>query len=228
MRRPRFRPAGSPAVYGVLVGTVTDGAEDPNSTHYEILIDAAGVSYRAAVNIRSEDHSEDIALFIPQYQGDTKIGLAALATGFVGFKPLTTGLAGKGLDYLRDDGLVDVGHMRPLPADGGGVSLSALLDAQIERAKADRGAVIIVVGNKFDDHTTTENLLFKLGRGVHDVHMMQGNPVDPDPKFDHSKDNRINGDGALFIRFSNAETVALFSRFKTQSTNTDDRGFAVE
>ena len=37
-------------------------------------------------------------------------------------------------------------------------------------------------------------------------------------------DNRINGDGALFIRFGDGETVALFVRFTSQSTTTDDRG----
>jgi len=39
-----------------------------------------------------------------------------------------------------------------------------------------------------------------------------------------ANDNRINGDGALFIRFAGGETVALFVRFTMQSTTTDDRG----
>jgi uncharacterized protein YukJ len=227
MRRSRFRPHGSPAVYGVLVGTVTDGAENPDTTHYEILVDAAGEPYRIAVNITSQDGSEDIVFFDRNFKGDTKVGLGALVDGPARFQELTTGPEGTGLDYLRDPDLVHVDRMRPIPADGNSVSLAALLAAQIERAKADNGSTIIAFGNKFDDHTTTENLLFKLGRGVHDIHMMQGNLPDPDPKFDHSRDNRVNGDGALFIRFSNGETVALFSRFRTQSTKTDDNGNAV-
>jgi uncharacterized protein YukJ len=39
-----------------------------------------------------------------------------------------------------------------------------------------------------------------------------------------ASDNRIDGDGALFIRFSGGETVALFIRFREQSTTTDDTG----
>jgi uncharacterized protein YukJ len=39
-----------------------------------------------------------------------------------------------------------------------------------------------------------------------------------------ANDNRINGDGALFIRFTGGETVALFVRFSVQSTTTDDQG----
>lgn len=41
---------------------------------------------------------------------------------------------------------------------------------------------------------------------------------------DFAKDNRVGGDGALFIRFSGGEMIALFVRFDTQSTSTDDQG----
>ena len=37
-----------------------------------------------------------------------------------------------------------------------------------------------------------------------------------------ANDNRINGDGALFIRFAGGETIALFVRFTTQSTTTNN------
>ena len=52
---------------------------------------------------------------------------------------------------------------------------------------------------------------------MHDIHMMQGNTGS------FADDNRINGDGALFIRFAGGETVALFVRFSVQSTTTDNR-----
>ena len=55
-------------------------------------------------------------------------------------------------------------------------------------------------------------------RGVHDIQMMQGNSGS------FADDNRINGDGALFIRFAGGETIALFVRFSTQSTTTNNRG----
>ncbi len=45
--------------------------------------------------------------------------------------------------------------------------------------------------------------------------MMQGNGGH------FTDDNRVNGDGALFIRFTGGETVALFSRFSVQTTSTD-------
>ncbi|WP_244818210.1 DUF2278 family protein [Caballeronia sp. Lep1P3] len=215
----RFRPAASKYVYGALVGRVTDGKENPNgsSPHYEILVDAAGTPYRIAVNIRSVEGSEVLAYSDEHYANDTKLGLAKRFAGAQGFTALSIGENGEGLDYLRDD-LFPLDRMAPIAPDGNSGTLSALLDAQIQRAKADTHAVVVAIGDKFDDYATREPLVFSLGRGVHDIHMMQGNSG----RF--ADDNRINGDGALFIRFSDGETFALFVRFATQATKTDDSG----
>ena len=115
-----------------------------------------------------------MAYFDPAYSGDTKLGLAALSRGTHGFTALTKGDGGQGLDYVRDN-LFPLNQMRPIPPDGNGITLSTLLDAEIERAKQDALAVLIAVGDEFDDDQTTEEVGFALGRGVHDIHMMQGN-----------------------------------------------------
>jgi uncharacterized protein YukJ len=65
---------------------------------------------------------------------------------------------------------------------------------------------------------TTEKVGFALGRGVHDIHMMQGNSVS------FKRDNRINGDGALFMRFARGRQWPLFVRFASQAVHTDERG----
>ncbi len=222
MSHHRFREPSSKYVYGVLVGRITDGQENPGgkSPHYEILADVAGTPYRVAVNIQSVEGSEVLAYFDRMYAQDTKLGLAALAGGPHGFTPLTQGDGGQGLDYVRDN-LFPLDQLSPIPPDGNGITLSALLDAQIERAKQDPLAVLVAVGDKFDDDQTTEEVGFALGRGVHDIHMMQGNTGQ------FEKDNRINGDGAMFLRFSGRETIALFVRFASQSLNTDGNGNAV-
>lgn len=214
-----FRQPDSKYIYGVLVGRVTDGQENSGdkSPHYETLVDAAGTPYRVAVNVRAVDGSNVVAFFDPKYVGDTKLGLAKLAAGPQGFNALTTGVGGQGLDYVRDN-LLPLNKMSPIPPDGNGVTLSSLIDAQIERAKRDALAVIAAVGDKFDDNQTTEDVGFALGRGVHDIHMMQGN------NGDFQRDNRVNGDGALLLRFAGGEVIALFVRFDTQSTKTDDTG----
>jgi uncharacterized protein YukJ len=218
MPHARTKPPTQQRSYGVLVGTIRDGQEDPDrhSPHYEIWVEA-DQNYRIAVNVRSVDGSDVLAHYDPNFTKPTKLGLAGLAAGAKGFTALPTGAGGKGLDYLRDD-LFPIDAMAPIPPDGQGVTLRNLLDGQVERAKADHSAVVIAFGEFFQDRGRDSTFGFAPERGVHDIHMMQGNTGS------FADDNRIDGDGALFIRFTGGETVALFIRFTTQSTTTDDRG----
>lgn len=204
--------------YGVLVGRVKAGQLDPGgaSPHYEIWI-AADANYRIAVNVRSVDGSEVLAHYDPAYTQPTKRDLPALAAGPPGFTPLATGPGGIGLDYLRD-GLFALADMHPIPPDGTGVTLQNLLDGQIQRAIADGAAVAVAFGDGFRDPGSDATFGFSPEQGVHDVHMMQGNGGS------FAADNRINGDGALFLRFGDGTTAALFIRFATQATATGDGG----
>ena len=218
MTHARTKPPTQQRSYGVLVGAIRDGQEDPDrhSPHYEIWVEA-DQNYRIAVNVRSVDGSDVLAHYDPNFTNPTKLGLAGLAAGAKGFTALPTGPGGRGLDYLRDD-LFPIDAMAPIPPDGQGVTLRNLLDGQVERAKADHSAVVIAFGEFFEDRGRDATFGFTPERGVHDIHMMQGNTGS------FADDNRINGDGALFIRFAGGETVALFARFTTQSITTDDRG----
>jgi uncharacterized protein YukJ len=218
MTHTRTKPPTQQRSYGVLVGTIHDGREDPagHSPHYEIWVEA-DQNYRIAVNVRSVDGSDVLAHYDPNFAKPTKRDLANLAAGTKGFTGLQTGPGGAGLDYLRDE-LFPIDAMAPIPPDGQGVTLSNLLDGQVERAKADKSAVVIAFGEFFQDPGRDQTFGFAPERGVHDIHMMQGNTGS------FANDNRINGDGALFIRFAGGETVALFVRFSVQSTTTDDRG----
>lgn len=222
MTRRRAKPANAARTYGVLVGRIQDGQENPqgSSPHYEIWV-KAGSDYRIAVNVRSVDGSDVLAFYDPKFADPTKRDLPSLAAGAPGFTPLATGPDGAGLDYLRDN-LFPVDRMTPIPADGTGITLSNLLDGQIERAKADDAAVVIAFGEFFQDQGDDKTFGFSPERGVHDIHMMQGNSGN------FADDNRINGDGALFIRFTGGETIALFSRFSVQATKTDDTGAPAE
>ena len=218
MTHHRTKPPGQQRSYGILVGTIRDGREDPagHSPHYEIWVEA-DQNYRIAVNVRSVDGSDVVAHYDPDFTKPTKRDLASLAAGKKGLTALPTGPGGAGLDYLRDD-LFLIGAMAPIPPDGQGVTLRNLLDGQVERAKADRDAVVIAFGEFFRDPARDPTFGFSPELGVHDIHMMQGN------EGSFADDNRINGDGALFIRFAGGETIALFVRFSTQSTTSDDRG----
>jgi uncharacterized protein YukJ len=221
MPHARTKPPNQQRTYGVLVGTIHDGRKETSghSPHYEIWVQA-DTNYRIAVNVRSADGSDVLAHYDPNFTKPTKRDLAGLAAGKKGFTALPTGPSGTGLDYLRDD-LFPIDVMALIPTgvqDITAISLGNLLDAQIKRAKADQGAVVIAFGEFFRDAGRDSTFGFSPELGVHDIHMMQGN------RGSFASDNRINGDGALFIRFADGETVALFVRFTSQSATTDDRG----
>jgi uncharacterized protein YukJ len=218
MKKFTNHASSQPRTYGLLVGSIIDGQLDPsgNSPHYEIHV-RAGQDYRIAVNVQSDDGSIVVALWDPAFTAPTKLNLPARAAGAPGFTPLATGPGGQGLDYLRDN-LFALSQMAPIPDEGAGVTLQNLLDGQIERAKADTGTIVMACGQFFSDGAGSQDATFGFtpALGVHDIHMMQGNGAP------HASDNMINGDGALFIRFSSGETVALFVRFATQSLTTDN------
>jgi len=216
----RVRPPGN-NTYGVLVGKIKDGQIDPpadKTPHYEIWVEA-GSDYRIAVNVLSDDNSQVLAYFDANFTSLTKLNLPQLAAGRPGFTTLATGPSGNGLDYIRDN-LYPLASAAPLPPEGSGMTLANLLDAQIERAKADSESVVMAFGEYFQDSGRDSTFGFSPEQGIHDIHMMQGNP--DEGGFTH--DNRINGDGSLFIRYTGGETVALFIRFATQSITTDDNG----
>ena len=146
MPHARTKPPTQQRRYGVLVGTIRDGREDPagHSPHYEIWVEA-DQNYRIAVNVRSVDGSDVVAHYDPNFTNPARLDLAGLSAGAKGFTGLTTGPGGKGLDYLRDD-LFPIDAMAPIPPDGQGVTLRNQLDGQIKRAKADRSAVVIAFG----------------------------------------------------------------------------------
>ena len=211
--------------YGVLVGAVKDGVFDGGrAPHYEIWIAAGQQNYRVAVNVQSVDGSEVLVHFDPDYKANAPVLDLAGRAADPGFTELRTGPSGDGPDYLRDN-LFDIADMQPVPDAGGPDSMDVLLGNQVAQAKADSGAVAIIYGTYFrdgGDDTRDKSFGFSPEQGVHDIHMMQGNSGS------FERDNTTHGDGALFIRFSSGQTVALFTRFATQGTQTDDRGNPTE
>lgn len=221
MTRARTRHPRHQRTYGVLAGRVVDGMLSlrRGSGHYEIWLRAGEEDFRIAINVRSEDGSHVVALYDPAFAKPVKVDLTALAAGPGGFTPLTTGPQGQGLDYLRD-GLFNVADMQPVPADGESFNLHDLLDAEVQEARADSETVVIAFGEYFRDRGEDEYFRFRPEQGVHDIHMMQGNSGQ------FADDNRINGDGALFIRKKGA-MAALFIRFASQAIRTNEYGAAL-
>ena len=219
-RSPRAEAA--PGHYGMLVGSVRDGRfEGGRAPHFEIWIEAAGTDYRIAVNVQSVDGSEVLVHFDPHFTGPSGgVNIAALAAGAPGFTEIATGANGHGLDYLRD-GLFDINDMEQVPDTGGTTAIANVLETQVDKARADSGAVAVVFGMYFrdgGDASRDSTFGFSPEQGLHDIHMMQGNAGS------FARDNTTHGDGGLFLRYGDGTVAALFVRFATQGTETDDQG----
>jgi uncharacterized protein YukJ len=150
----------------------------------------------------------------------------------------------QGLDYLRTvPALFPIDQMKLVPpkdANGDGNDLNGDLDPWIKKAANNPQAELFVFGSSWDDSLPGShpdpNPYWKPDPllGVHDAHMNQG---------DTGSEEKTNGvwqDGGLFIRFGSAPAahdgtaaggtpaadtwVAMFFRFQSQSTTTDNNG----
>jgi uncharacterized protein YukJ len=209
--------------YGVLVARPVDRRREGTSDdtpHYQIhLVDEAGIGYRAAVNVKSQQHPSDLLhLASDDFQHPVTAGLAALGGGWHRLPSVPGGL---GLDFIRGN-LFDPSSMRPLPPELPGLDndLADRLDHHVLRAIADPAARVYVYGERWGPEPASRDKIFGFspGNGVHDVHMNQGSVG----RF--RADNGVWQDGALLIHFpADGRWVGIFLAFQSQAWHTDDR-----
>ncbi|MFJ5641493.1 DUF2278 family protein [Streptomyces sp. NPDC093223] len=219
--------------YGVLIGRAVgvrrEGAGD--SPHYQIhLTDDAGVDYRAAVNVLSQQKPAELLYLVDDdFTHPLTARLAGLAGGW---NTLPAGPGGPNLDFVRGN-LFDPAAMRVLPADRSGPDndLADLLDHYVRRAVDDPGARLYLFGERWGPEPGVADKVFGFlpGNGVHDIHMNQGNSG----RF--SGDDGVWQDGGLLIRLpgegqgegegdgrDGERWVAIFLAFQNQAWHTDD------
>lgn len=207
--------------YGVLtarpIARVREGGTD-STPHYQIhLRDDAGVEYRAAVNVKSQETpSELLYAVFDAFSHPMLEGLSGLPSGWT---PLTPGPAGGGLDYIRGN-LFDPTAMRPLAPDVSGPDndLADLLDHYVLRAIEATDARMHLFGEPWSEPAVPDKIFgFAPGAGVHDIHMNQGNS----PGF--AQDDGPWQDGGLVIRLPQPDRwIAVFLAFQSQAWHTDD------
>ncbi len=207
--------------YGVLAASVVDtrreGATD--SPHYQIhAADNAGTSYRIAVNVlSSEPPSELLYLVVDDFRHPLT---AALPPARSGWTALPLGPGGANLDFIRAN-LFDPAAMRPLPPDAQGPDndLADVLDHYVERARGDATITLYAFGAPWgpDDIEPDKVFGFLPGRGVHEIHMNQGNVGS------FVRDDGVWQDGGLLLHLAAEDRwVAIFLAFQSQSWHTDD------
>ncbi len=213
--------------YGVLRGRAVDAKrEDGQDTpHYQVHVEAAGTSFRLAVNVMSQlSPSELLFLVDENFRHPVTEKLVGLAEGFT---QLPGGPGSGALDFIRSN-LFNRLDMRLLPPSvpGEDNDLSDRLAHYVDRARSEPEAVVYAFGERWGPEAGKRDKIFHfaLGNGVHDIHMNQGN----DPT--HRRDDGVWQDGGLILRFpSTDQWVGIFLAFQSQAWHTDDTtGHALE
>ncbi|WP_245279869.1 DUF2278 family protein [Rhizobium leguminosarum] len=205
--------------YSVLKGRpINNRLATGKSPHYQVQVSADGELHRIAINVQSQDGSEVQFLVRSQFEHPITDKLKELTEGLHQAPPEPNGL---GLDYIRSN-LMQPWELKPLPLSAAGPDndLNEKIDAYVQRAMADEEAWIYAFGATWGPEPKADKYFgFKPGRGIHDIHMNQGNPPGQ-----HSEDNGIFTDGGLIFEFPRErQWVAVFLKFQSQAWHSDDQ-----
>ncbi|KMO12415.1 DUF2278 family protein [Methylobacterium indicum] len=205
--------------YSVLKGRpINNRLATGRSPHYQVLVSANGELHRIAINVQSQDGSEVQFLVRSRFEHPITEALAALAEGVSPAPSQPNGIA---LDYVRGN-LMQPWELKPLPLSAAGPDndLNEKLDAYVQRAMADEESWIYAFGETWgpENDKADRYFGFRPGRGIHDIHMNQGNPPG---RF--AGDNGPYQDGGLIFWFPREEQwVSVFLKFQTQAWHSDD------
>ncbi len=206
--------------YGVLKGSIIDrrlgSGQNP---HYQVEVVDDREHWRIAINVESQQAPSEVEFYVADPFVHPMV--AALKDLPIGFKDLESKPGGIALDFIRANLIPDFREMIPLPASVSGPDndLNEKLDGYVQRAMADEQAQIYVFGEKWGPENKTDKIFgFLPGRGVHDIHMNQGNAG----RF--TKDNGVYQDGGLILYFpARDQWVGVFLKFQSQDIHTDDK-----
>jgi uncharacterized protein YukJ len=214
--------------YGVLkchaiAGKMELGKDTP---HYQVHVNDRKFSYRLAVNVRSSQKPFDLLYLVEDnFEHYITDKLNKLDFGFTKITETDRKAGGIALDYIRAN-LFKVTNMKPLPFNlpGENNDLNELIDSYIQRAIETKAAVYVFGepwGVEKPEPKPDKIFGFEPGRGIHNIHMNQGNSGT------FAQENGVYQDGALLIHFPSAIAsqeywVAAFFAFQSQSFHTDD------
>jgi uncharacterized protein YukJ len=218
-------------LYGLLVGHPVKGSIyarfRANQPHYHIDVRRPDAKdFDIAVNIQSFDGSEVLYAIRPDEAPPHAAILRKLQWDLYA---LPKERSDYWIDYIRMP-LVTRDEMKLLPVESGqDHELRTELDKFVASAIADPQCTIYVYG-----------FVYPTDDGIHQIHMNQGNPGgqrpqaagapvwqagDLPPRGNHSAENAIWHDGAIFAYFPGQDKWwTLLLAFQSQSFNTDDKG----
>ena len=203
--------------YAVLKGRAkAKTASQQHHPHYHIWIEAAGRDYRVAVNVLSVIKPPEMQYLLKfRFQHPITRELSLLAPGLHPVKRRSGGLA---VDYIRLNVLQQEQFLSlPSSEPGYGGGLTEVMDGVAGAAIADPDCWVYAFGEPWEAEGSDRIFRFFPSRGIHEVHMNQGN----DPC--HWGQDGTWQDGAiLFEHPRQARWTGLFLKFQSQTWRTDD------
>ncbi|MFD2205541.1 DUF2278 family protein [Kiloniella antarctica] len=204
--------------YSLIKGKASNLAiDEDDSPHLEIRIEAAGVSYRVALNVRSSVPPNDL-LYRKQdpFFHPLLDEFSALPEGKLNIGQSFSKLA---LDYVRGNFVQrEAMKIAPFQRLGPDNDLRDYLEPIIRQGMADQRTTFYAFGEAWgpEEGEVDKYFGFVPANGIHDIHMNQGSPG----RFKVT--NSPNQDGALFIHFGAADRwAAIFLAFQSQDWHTD-------
>ena len=206
-----------PINYGVLKGTVTGHLRDADDDHYQILVSAANLMYRIAVNVHSTLKPPDL-----RFQSLTSLPSSLtheLSVLPPGYKKLPGKPGGIAQDFVRG-GIVKPDKFKVVPGDipGANNDLKDTLEDAVVAAIGLAGSLIYAFGARFGPEKQKDQYFkFTPENGMHDIHMNQGNDKG------HAGDDGVYQDGCLIFQYPDGKYRAFFMAFQSQSFQTDNK-----
>jgi len=231
--------------YGVAIGTfVSFTRDDPDDFgrwfHGNLTIATPAGQYQSALDV---DTPSGAGVSYRIVTGLTSSDLQGLDGLGAGFQPLVSTPTSGALDYLRTPllrGPLAVHRLRRLgptwlyyAAPSARPWSPTILDRIIEFVgpslpqpqfpwiASDGNTTLDVLASLLEDVTRIYIFgePFTQGRGVHNVHLNQG-----DPPGSHQAENDIWQDGGVLLQRADGEVTAWQVKFNTQSLDTNDQG----
>jgi len=203
--------------YAVLKGRAKDKLTSAqHHPHFHIWLTADGCDYRAAVNVRSlRDPSAMQYLLKFRWRHPITADLSRLEPGLHVLENHDGGVA---LDFIRLN-LFHPDQFLTLPCDGPGCGgdISAVMDGVVGGAVIDPDCWVYVFGEPWEANGTDRVFRFFPSRGMHEIHMNQGN----DP-LHWSQDGAWQDGAILFEHPRQQRWTGLFLKFQSQSWQTND------
>ncbi len=211
------------ALVKAVPGRESNSSPEP---HFQLHLNDGQSDWRVAINVRSKAFPSELLYYIvDDFRHPILERLTPLPGGYVAAAGAESGLA---LDLLRMD-LFETEFLVAVPyaVEGAANDLNEILDMRIEAARKRPGATFYVWGESWDEPAVKDKVFgFAHGRGLHDIHMNQGNFGA------FMADDGVYQDGALLIHLPAVEGhkerwIAVFLVFQSQALRTDDDGHSI-